>query len=496
MPTHLRSLRDYLTALRNIGDLQPIDVEVDWNLELGAITRRAYELPAAAPLFNRIKGTEPGFRVLGAPAGLSSHPAYPLARVALALGLPLDTSAADLVTAWSRLQECEPLEPREVPTGPCKRHRTTGEDVDLYRLPAPLLHAGDGGRYLNTYGTVVTRSPDGAWTNWAITRIMLRDRTSMTGIVVPAQHIGRMHGMWRERGEDMPFALTLGTSPGIAMVAGCPVREGLDEAALLGGWFGEPLEVVRCESHDLLVPAESEIVIEGFLSFEEVAPEGPMGEYSGLLWPEDTRLCPVYRVTAVTHRDDPVLPVVVAGMPVEENHTNWGINIAAAVLYELRAEGLPVRRAFMPFAAACHWLVVTVDTASGPGRWGSWGKLAAEVGEAVYRTRPRHIMPKVIVAEDDIDPADLEQVTWAVATRAHPGETGFVRDVPTLPLVGYLSDEERRTARTDKAVFNCLPRDDWPESGRPVRADFAQFPAELRERVLSRWESYGYPPQG
>ncbi|MFE8991241.1 UbiD family decarboxylase [Streptomyces collinus] len=493
MLRHLRSLRDYLTALREIDDLQPVDVEVDWNLEIGAITRRAYELPAAAPLFNVIKGIEPGFRVLGAPAGLSSHPEYPLARIALSLGLPIDTSASDIVTAWSRLQECEPLAPREVSTGPCKQNRMVGDDVDLFRLPAPLLHAGDGGRYLNTYGTVITRSPDGSWTNWAITRIMLRNRTSMTGIVVPAQHVGRMHRMWSERGEDMPFALALGTSPAVAMVAGCPVRDGLNEAALLGGWFGEPVEVVRCESHDLMVPTTSEIVVEGFLSFEDVAPEGPMGEYSGLLWPEDSRLCPVYRVTAVTYRDEPVLPVVVAGMPVEENHTNWGINIAAAVLHEVRAEHLPVRRAFMPFAAACHWLVVTVDTAHGPGRWGTWRNLATEVGRAAYRARPRHIVPKVIVVEDDVDPADITQVVWAVATRAHPNETIVVPDMPTLPLVGYLSEKERRNARTDKVVFDCLPRDDWSATGRPVRANFAQFPAELRRQVLDRWSEYGYP---
>src|SRR5947208_8949877 len=95
----LKSLRDYIAALKSLGEIQEIDVEVDWNLEMGAIIRRTYELRAPAPLFNRIKGIEPGFRVLGAPAGLSRQPGRSLARVALSLGSPPTATATELVEA-------------------------------------------------------------------------------------------------------------------------------------------------------------------------------------------------------------------------------------------------------------------------------------------------------------------------------------------------------------------------------------------------------------
>jgi 4-hydroxy-3-polyprenylbenzoate decarboxylase len=94
---HLTSLRDFITALAAVGDVQPIEREVDWNLEIGAVTRRSYELRAPAPLFNHIKGIENGFRVLGAPGGLSADPAHRFVRIALALGLPPDAPGRAIV---------------------------------------------------------------------------------------------------------------------------------------------------------------------------------------------------------------------------------------------------------------------------------------------------------------------------------------------------------------------------------------------------------------
>src|SRR5947208_3188472 len=99
MPNHIRSLRDFLAQLNAIGDLQAIDHEVDWNLEMGAIARRSMDLRAPAPLFNRIRGIVPGFRAFGAPGGLSANPKYKYARVNLALGLPADSPPLGIVRA-------------------------------------------------------------------------------------------------------------------------------------------------------------------------------------------------------------------------------------------------------------------------------------------------------------------------------------------------------------------------------------------------------------
>src|SRR5580700_2551906 len=110
----LRSLRDYIDRLKGLGEVQEIDVEVDWHLEMGAIIRRSYELRAPAPLFNWIKGIEPGFRVLGAPAGLSRQNGLSLARVALALGLPATTTAQQIIEALATAHQKPFLPPRRV----------------------------------------------------------------------------------------------------------------------------------------------------------------------------------------------------------------------------------------------------------------------------------------------------------------------------------------------------------------------------------------------
>src|SRR6516162_9128226 len=125
---HLKSLREYIDALKALGEIQEIDVEVDWNLEMGAIIRRSYELRAPAPLFNRIRGIEAGFRVLGAPAGVSRKNG--LARIALSLAMPARATASQMVEALAEAHTKPPIPPRRVTTAPCKENKLLGETVD------------------------------------------------------------------------------------------------------------------------------------------------------------------------------------------------------------------------------------------------------------------------------------------------------------------------------------------------------------------------------
>jgi UbiD family decarboxylase len=489
---HFKSLREYIDALKTLGEIQEIDVPVDWNLEMGAIIRRSYELRAPAPLFNRIKGIERGFRVFGAPAGVSGQRGMELARIALSLGWPPTTPARDLVEALAAAHHKPPVPPRRVPYGPCKENKLLGPDVDLERLPVPLIHDGDGGRYLNTWGTIVVRTPDGRWTNWSISRIMLLGKNTMTGVVIPRQHLGMIHARWQALQRPMPFALALGTAPVIPFVAGMPLAENVDEADFIGGYLGEPVDVVDCETVELRVPATSEIVIEGTLSADAMAPEGPMGEYSGYLSPTGGLPGPVYHVSAMTYRNDPILPVVAAGEPIEENHTCWGLAISAQLLQELRAQGLPVSMCFCPFQSAAHWLVISVER-SYRDRYTAAG-LVRELAEALFHSRTGGFVPKFLVLEDDIDATNLDEVVWALATRCHPERDALLfPGQAMLPLVAYLRPEERRQARGTKVIYNCLPPDDVPIAQLPRRSSFRHaWPAEIQERVIENWNRYGY----
>lgn len=492
-PHYLESLRDYLDALRSIGELVEVEREVDWHLEIGAIIRRCYETGAPAPLFKHIKEIEPGFRVLGAPAGTSRQPGLYLARVALSLGLDARASGRDIIEALVAARGRTPIPPRRVPSGPCKENILTGDAVDLMHLPTPLIHDGDGGRYLNTWGTVVARTPDGRWTNWGIARIMLLDRRRMTGIVHPLQHLGRIHGMWKEIGKPMPFALFQGGPAFAPFVSSMPIPAFADEVAFMGAYFGRPVDVVRCETVDLEVPATAEIVIEGHLSDTETAIEGPMGEYAGYLWPGGGSAKPVYHVSAITYRDDAILPVVAAGEPVEEDHTAQGIPSAAELLAQIREAGIPATMAWVPLESAQHWFAVTLPRDCRQRLGWSAERLCREIGRLVFeKSKYGAVIPKVLVLSDDIDPTNTAELVWAFATRCHPvhGEIAFDKEA-TSPLVAFLEASEKQTGRTTKVV--CLPPDEWGDR-LPVRCSFAHnYPRDIQEKVLTNWHGYGFP---
>jgi 4-hydroxy-3-polyprenylbenzoate decarboxylase len=217
-----------------------------------------------------------------------------------------------------------------------------------------------------------------------------------------------------------------------------------------------------------------------------------MGEYTGYLSPGASSPHPVYHVTAMTYRDEPILPVVAAGEPIEENHTCWGLIVSAQILWELRQQGFPITMCFCPFESAAHWLVVTVDR-SARSRYTSREFIQA-LGEALFGSRSGSFIPKVIVLEDDVDATDLKEVVWAFATRCHPvrGQHLFP-DRPVLPLVAFLDADERRQARVVKVIYSGLPSSDRPTVQTPRRSSFRHlWPREIQERVLRRWTEYGY----
>ncbi len=203
---------------------------------------------------------------------------------------------------------------------------------------------------------------------------------------------------------------------------------------------------------------------------------------------------PVYHVTAMTFRNAPILPVVVAGEPVEEDHTAWGIPNAAEVLYALRQADLPVSMAWIPLEAANHWAVVTV-----PRNWRDQSgldtaSLCQRIGECLFQKHVGSGMVKVLVMEDDIDPTNTNEVVWAFATRSHPGTSEHVfAKSATGALSVYLDDQEKKTMTSTKAVYNCLTRDEWTHGNQPSRTSLRRgYPPYIVERVLSNWNAYGY----
>ena len=488
--THFADLRAYTDALAALGDLRSVDRPVSADLEAAAHTRRSYELRAPAPLFTNITEDRIGMRMFGAPAGVSSRRDMPLARLALSAGLPPDTGAAALVDHLVRTRDAAPVPPRRIPRAdaPCKQNVLLGGDATLDRFAVPRIHEKDGGRYLNTWGVIVAKTPDGSWTNWSISRIMMLDGKRMSGLVVPPQHLGLIWQAWAERGEPMPYALVQGGDPAIPFVGGIPLPRGVDEAGYIGALHGHPVEVVACETVDLEVPAHAEVVIEGHLSVERAFLEGPFGEYAGYA-SEQTSLQPVYSVEAITYRDDPIWPIVPEGRPADEYHTVTGTGRAANVLHRLRAADLPVTTVWMPFPAAMHWTVVTV-----PDHWRTAlpgvtsEEFVRRIGEVIHANGgPSAMMPVTFVLDDDIDPSNDDDLLWALATRIHPTQRRAAWDGVVLPFLAPYTDAEHKAMRGPSVVHDgLLPA--WGE-GRLPHSSFAQaYPADVRHSVVRHWD--------
>jgi 4-hydroxy-3-polyprenylbenzoate decarboxylase len=499
---HLKSLREFVDELARIGDLQQIEQEVDWNLEAGAVLRRCYDLQAPAPLFTNLTGYgDTGFRLLGAPGALSAS-GFPFARIALALGLPASATGQQIVETLVAARGRPGIPPVRVPReqAACKQNVMLGADVDLYAFPTPLVHGNDGGRYIQTYGMNIVRTPDGSWTNWSINRMMISDRNTLACLIPAPQHLGIIRQQWIERGEPMPIALAIGVEPGLPWVGGMPLPEGADESHFLGALFGEGIEVVPAETVDLLVPATAEIVVEGHVALpDETAMEGPFNEFPGYNAIEASPKA-VFHVSAITYRDGAIQPVVAAGPPVEEDHTIIGTTSAAEILYLLREAGLPISSAWYNFEAAVHWLTLAVrqdwHETTGLGSH----ELAERIAAVIFHGKPSVNAPKILLVEDDVDITDLAQVVWAFATRSHPDvERGEFHYPPAVSdqLAVYLTAEESRTFMAGKVIYNCLLADLYPVGKRPVKGSFENgWPAEIQQRVLDNWTSYGFPAPG
>ncbi len=171
-----RTYRDYLKKMVEMGEFFEIDDEIDWNLEMGAICRRALETGAPSPIFNKVKGCPDGFRAAEIGYQKSGTPGREWARAAIQLGLPPETGLMEMMAAYEEVMENGTVHPPKIvenKDAACKENIWLGDDIDITKFPAPIAHGGDGGRYIQTVGLNILQTPDGKWTNWSTARAMI-----------------------------------------------------------------------------------------------------------------------------------------------------------------------------------------------------------------------------------------------------------------------------------------------------------------------------------
>lgn len=392
-----KDIRSFLTYLDEQGELATVDRVVDTEFEIAAYIRKASDQDGPTFLFSNVKGYD--LRVVG---GLFCTPS----KAVHALQAP------DHRTALGRFIEGlqNPVEPVLVDSGPCQEIVLTGDDVDLTRLPIPRYSEQDPGRFI-TVGVEIAKDAETGVRNAGIYRMQLYGPQEMGLAASPYSDWHAIFARAESAGRGLELAVAIGVDPLIQLATQARVPYGVDELGIAGGLHGEPVELVRCETIDLEVPATAEIVLEGSFTPRERREEGPFGEMTGYVGPGG--LEPVFRCTAVTMRRDAMFQAGLTGIPVTENHVMKLLPMEANLLTALRQIYPDITGVhYAPEGGAEFLVFIGLQQ-----RYVNQAKnvLLSALGSVAH--------PKmVIVVDDDIDIYDPTKVWWAVLTRAQPAD--------------------------------------------------------------------------
>jgi len=411
----VKDLREWMARVEELGELKHITKEVDWDEEMGAITYMVGKQEGGpALLFENIKGyKDSGVSVLFNPFGSSKR------RIAVALDEDPEMPMIDLIRAtMTKLDRAIP--PKEVPaaSAPVNEHVLTGDDIDLYKLPVPKHWPMDGGRYLGTADSVITRNPDGGNVNLGTYRMMIQGKDEI-GLYLSPGKDARLHitKMW-EQGKSIEICAVVGVDPLQFLVSSQGFPKNVDEYYYVGGIRNEGVEVCQGMFGDLPIPARADMVLECVAEPNRLKPEGPFGEFTGYYGrPEaDT---PVLKVKAIHHRTNPILTAaLMADYPSCEQSLFFGVIRSARIWNDLQKMGIPgIKGVYShPAAAGGFGAVIVQIQQMYAGHVSQALSIAAQCPGGAYYTK------WIIGVEEDIDPTDMNEVLWAMSSRCNPVE--------------------------------------------------------------------------
>jgi UbiD family decarboxylase len=463
-----KDLREFIDLVDQLGALRRID-GADPRSEIGGITEVAAGRPdCPALLFDSIKGFPSGFRVF-------TNATTDVKRAALALGLAPTLRPLDALKAWmDKRKSLRPLAPVTVGSAAFLENSLTGADVDVARFPAPVWHRHDGGPFIGAGSIVIMRDPDTGWINASIYRVQVHSSNNVT---VQFDHGGR-HGAiiakkYWDRGQSCPVAIVHGEDPALFIAGFEYLPHGGSEYEFAGAIKGSPIEVCSAPQTGLPLPAHAEIVFEGRLvpMSEATLPEGPFGEFTGY-YAAAARPGPVMEVTAIHHRNDPIL---LGSPPMKPPRFHFGLPFRAATIWgELESSGVT------DVVGAWQHVSQLMTVVALRQRYDGHAKRAALVAAAhSYMAR------LVVVVDEDIDPSNLADVMWAVATRCEPAEgIDIVRNAWSSALDPRTPPEERERGVTShsKAIIDACKPFGWRDKFPPTSALSAEEAREIEEK--------------
>ena len=465
-------LRTFLDAVRSADELREIS-GAHWKLEIGALTELFAEQNfTPALLFDHIPEYARGRRVM-------SNVLFSPLRQALALGVvPSLRGIALLRETKRRLAELKPQPPVEVKNAPVLQNIHKGAAVDVCSFPAPLWHEKDGGRYIGTFDAVICRDPDSGYVNVGTYRVQVHDEKTVGLWIIPGKHGNLIAQKYWSQGRDCPFLIVCGVPPSTLLASAVGIPWGMSEYEFLGGLLGAPMPITKAKATGLPMPANAELVLEGFSPPPERVshPEGPFGEWPGY-YASGTMDRPVVKIATVYHRDDPII----TGEPPLKPYLNEDIHMyirAANIWSSMERGGIPdIQGVWFPRQGRFIVVVAIRQRYAGHAHQAAHGVLATRDGGRDTRL--------IIVVDDDIDITNIEEVLWAVASRWDPKRQSEIVNVPASDLNPTVSGPQKVAGDMTSScqiIDACRPfagKDEFPA--------VSSVSAEYRQQIMKRW---------
>jgi 4-hydroxy-3-polyprenylbenzoate decarboxylase len=452
------------------------------NLEIGALTEMfAFKEPSPMVLFDQIPGYPANFRVV---SNIVSNPT----RSGLTVGMAADATPIELVARWRELlKSVKPIPPRVVSNGPILENVKTGDDVDMTIFPAPHWHELDGGRYIGTADCVITGEPEeGGWVNIGIYRVQVHDKKTLGLYVSPGHHARIMREKVLGKGSKLSGRRHLsGKIHCCFWLQDSRCRTACRNWITAAGLRGAPVDVIRGEATGLPIPATAEIAIEGEVPppKEQVHVEGPFGEWPGY-YAHGAADEPVIRVKKLYYRND---PIIAGAPPLKPPFITFGVPIGAAAIWNY------LEKADVPDIKGV-WCYVGGSAAAGGAPFiivslkQRYHGHAQQAGIAALGSRAGNYHGRfVIVVDDDIDPSDMKEVIWAVATRCDPKTAISIIDgCWSTPLDPAMHPDQRNAGNfvNSRAILNACRPYAWRDRFPPVNA----LSPELKNKIGEKWK--------
>jgi len=479
-----RDLRDFIAALEEHGELARIALEVDPILEMTEFADRAVKQGGPALLFENPRGSRvpvlinafASLRRMELALEVSSLEEI-AGRLSELLALEAPQGILGKLKMLPRLAEVGSFFPRTVSGGPCKEV-IRRDDFSLLDFPILKCWPQDGGRFI-TLPLVFTKNPETGKRNCGMYRMQVFDERT-TGMHWQthkhgAEHYRRLAALG---GRRMDLAVAIGADPATMFSAVLPLPPDFDEMIFSGFLRGAPVEMVKCETSELEVPAHAEIVLEGYVEMGELRREGPFGDHTGFYSLEDDY--PVFHLTCITHRQDPIYAATVVGPPPMEDFY-LGKAIERIFLPLMKLQLPEIRDVSMPPEGVFHNLVLVAIRKSYPGH-------ARKVMHALWGMGQAMFTKCIVVVDEDVDVQNVREVAWKALNHIDPE-----RDIEfSFGPADSLDHASRLPNYGSKMGVDATRK--WPEEGftRPWPEVIRMSP-EVRRRVDELWKLAGLP---